>query len=462
MTDALSELHNQRKALQTKIEASLEDPQSKGQLQELRSKLGKLKNVKGSLIKEKQALRAELNAIKASNDKILQEKKDAKASVKYGSVDEINKQIQILQTRQETTSMSLAEEKKLIKEIDALQQSKSLVSSLKDKDAAMDDIKVRRKALGEQINAKDKEIDAQSKEMDAIVQELNTLNAAQDSKRGAIKGLFTERDAVKKQIGEKLKEKDALRDAFREQNDQWYDYQRAVKAQKKMQYEAEKAEREKERAEYEAALEAEEAKKIPYEEEQALCDFLANFLERTYVTNGTESTSKPVDDVVKPTDDPFAGFKAVGKKADDNEEGIYFGKGKGKKKRVRATKKQDSTAGPFTLSVDMFEQFAMIQLDPPTNLEAVPGAISALKEKKAWYKEQPRGSVPTAKDIRKQLEQASKKHAQNSQNSSNQPQSGGNKKGSKKAPSQDDFLPLSAGTSASMTASSSWGKPSAP
>mmetsp|Transcript_17999 Transcript_17999/g.37201 ORF Transcript_17999/g.37201 Transcript_17999/m.37201 type:complete len:547 (-) Transcript_17999:134-1774(-) len=451
LSASVKELQDKRKAVQDKIDSAMDDPNSRSKLAELRSEMKGFKEKKGALIKEKQAIRAELNSVKNANDKALKEKKDAKSSVKFGSVDDINKEIRALERKQETTSMTLTEEKKLIKEIDALKASKKLVVDIKSKDATMDDLKVQRKSLGDQIKDKDKEIDALSADIEKTIAAMEEINKNEQGKKDTIKELFNERDAIKKQITEKIAEKDALRDEFHESNNKWYDYQRAIKAQKKIQYEEEKAQRDAERAEYEAKLKAEEEKKIPYEAEQELCEFLASYLERTYL-GGKEEEKKEngeAEDAGKVKDDPFAGFKPLNKKKDDGED-EYFGKGKGKKKRVRASKKQDTAARPFTLSVDMFEQFSMISMEPPTNVSQVEKAVTDLRAKKQWFKEQPRGSVPTAQDIRKKMNSEKKKTPNNK---SNKPSNGG--------ATADDFLPT-LGSGSSTTVNTSWGqKPAA-
>jgi hypothetical protein len=178
-------------------------------------------------------------------------------------------------------------------------------------------------------------------------------------------------------------------------------------------------------------------------------------LEITYLGKDSGEKSNKEEDVVAVKEDPFAGLKPVGKKEDEE----YFGKGKGKKKRVRTQKKQDSAAGPFTLSVDMFDQFGLIQLTPPTKFEEVEKSVKELREKKAWYKEQPRGSVPTAQDIRKANEKAANKLRQ----ATSDAPTGETKKS--KAPGNfslktDDFVPLGVGAAASAV-NSTWGqKPS--
>ncbi len=143
----------------------------------------------------------------------------------------------------------------------------------------------------------------------------------------------------------------------------------------------------------------------------------------------------------------FAKFKPVVKSEED-----YFGKGKGKKKRTRQTKKPGTTAGPFTLSLDLIEQFAMISLVPPTSVEQVEEKVKDLREKKEWFKQQPRGSVPTAQDVRKANEKAVAKQRQASETGA--VKSGSNAGGF--SLSNDEFTPLGAGTTTAMNAS--WGQ----
>ena len=196
-----------------------------------------------------------------------------------------------------------------------------------------------------------------------------------------------------------------------------------------------------------------------HDEEQALCDYLADYLERTYLNGGADGGEKVAakkEEIVEVKDDPFAGLKPVSKKNEDE----YFGKGKGKKKRQRAPKKAETT-GPFTLNVDSFEQFGLIQMNPPTSLDQVEQSVKELREKKEWYKQQPRGSVPTAKDIRKQNEKNAAKLRQGPPAAGSSSGGKGASGGGKFSLSSDDFVPLGKGASAAVD-SSSWGQKTAP
>ena len=396
-------LREERNGVQKKIDEAM-GKQKNTPIGRERDALNKLKNRKGLMIEQKRQIRARLEIVKMKADQLIGQQKNARSTMKFTNLADIEKEINRLQRKQETSSMSLSDEKKLIKDIEALQASKRTAEELKSKQGDLDTIKDDRKAIQGDLNAKDKEIDSIQKEIDAQAKVLKDLVDKQSSQRGTVDELVKQRDALKGKIDDKFKEKNTLRAEFREKTNDWYQNQRAIKAQRQMQYEEEKKRREEEKAAWLKKKEEEELAKTPYEEEMALCDYLADYLTKTYLTNSQEEEAKKAKeaeekakaDVVAVKDDPFAGFKAVSKKTEDDDN--YFGKGKGKKK-LRT--KKASKAPTFSISLDLFDQFGLITLNPPTSLDGVAASVEELKAKKQWYSEQPRGSVPTAKDIRK-------------------------------------------------------------
>ena len=459
LQEQVDALKKERQALQDKIKEAMNPGGEKSSvLNGLRTKMSTLKQKKNTLIEQKKVLRGTLDASKASADKIMKDKKDVKSNLKYSSMQEIDAEIKKLQIKQETTTMTLNEEKKLLKEIDQLQASKKFIVVVQAKDTAMDDVQQQRKSTQLLLNEKDKEIDIVSKELDEVMKVIKEQNDKDSVAREAIQGLFTELDTFKEKIAALLAEKDALRSVYREQQNTFYLHQRAVRAQKQMEYEAEKKRREEEYAARQAEIEAEEAKKIPYEEEQALCEFLADFLERTYLGVENKGANEEAVVVIKKdtpvavSDDPFAGLMAMKQKENAETEEFFSKKDKHKKKRVR----QPKEVATFTLSVDVFEQFNMIQMTPPINKEQVPASVKALREKKEWYKVQPRNTVPTAAEIRKATAMKTK-----SSNATGAAAGGADGKGKKTtsanfALKNDDFVPLSAAVQ-QQTSSSTWG-----
>jgi len=443
INSSIDSLKEEKSTLQNKIENALQSNRSTAAGQE-REAIKSLRVQKGARITEKKALQSNLQMIRNKTDSLMNNRKAAKANVRFSNVEKIDEEITRLKTRQETTSMSLAEEKNLIKEIESLQKSKDLVASFKLTDASIDDCKLQRKMIGEQLKAKDAEIDAVQVLIDEKGKILDAMKSEQSEYRDALDVMKKERDSLRQEIGDKMKERNDARDAFREANNKWYDFQRAIKAQRKMRYEEEKKKREEEDRERQAEWEAEEAKKIPYEEEQQLCTFLSEYLTRTYVTGDSEKKAEAKkNSVVALKEDPFAGFKP--RKKGGDEEYLQVGKGK-KKPRVRASKKKATVV--FKLTVEFFEQFGVLGLNPPTSIEGVPKSIEELNEKKEWFSKQPRGSVPTASDIRKANVKEAQKLVGDKTSS---------KKNGKIDISSADFAPLSAGSSASAM-NAAWGQ----
>lgn len=444
INSAIESLKKTKADLQTKIETALSSNRSTAAGQE-REAMKALRQAKGDEINKKKELQRRLAQCKKETENLINDRKTAKANVRFSNVEQIDTEIKRLKNRQETTSMSLAEEKNLIKEIESLQKSKNLVESFKQTDASIDDVKLQRKALAEELKAKDAEIDAIQAQIKVKQDILDDMKSTQSEQRKGVDEMKEKRESLKKEIGAKMDERKSARDAFREANNKWYDYQRAVRAQKKMKYEEEKKKREEEEKQRLAEIEAEEAKKIPYEEEQNMCTFLADYLTRTYLS-GSEEKKEEVkkDDFVAVKDDPFAGFKPLKKGGDESDTYLQVGKGK-KKPRARPSKKK--AAPVFKLTVDIFEQFGVLGLTPPTSVDTTQEAIDALNEKKEWYSKQPRGSVPTASDIRKASKEAMKQ-------ASAKPSA---KKSGKIDISGADFAPLSAGSSAAAV-NATWGQ----
>ena len=184
----------------------------------------------------------------------------------------------------------------------------------------------------------------------------------------------------------------------------------------------------------------------------ALCDFLADYLTAAYLTDAAEerrkkreeAEKKAKEDVIEVADrgdDPFAGMMAMKKKKQEGEDN-YFGKGKGKKKPKAKKQNKTAAAAPFSVNIDSFEQFGMLGLNPPTTLDAVQGSVGGLRAKKEWYSQQPRGSVPTAKDVRKLNEKAVAKIRGVGKKGGKSKASNGAKNGGKFSISNDEFVPL--------------------
>jgi len=402
LSQAIDNLKISRRDIQQKIDDSIDSSRG-SEVNKIRDELSRLRSKKGVQISEKKSIRSRLDASRNQSERLFEDKKRTKDTLKFTTMEEIELELKRLKRRQETTSMSLMEEKRLIKEMDVLSASKKLVVTLKSKETGLESAREQRKLISGEIAAKDKEIDEVAAQIEVKSEALKKLSEKETDSRSIMQEMFKERDDIKKKLHDAHEEKNDARQSFREENNKWYDYQRALRAQRRVQIEEEKKKRDEERNEFLRLKEEEEAKKIPYEEEMALCDYLAEYLTKTYLSDKSskdKSQEKTDNDAASLKDNPFANVKAFKKNDDD----VFLKMGNDKKPRQRKTKKE--TKQPFTLNVDSFGQFGLLNLTPPTSHDHVESSVQKLKDKKKWYSEQPRGSVPTATDIRKANEKA--------------------------------------------------------
>eukprot|EP00563_Minutocellus_polymorphus_P001527 CAMPEP_0181038904 /NCGR_PEP_ID=MMETSP1070-20121207/10178_1 /TAXON_ID=265543 /ORGANISM="Minutocellus polymorphus, Strain NH13" /LENGTH=589 /DNA_ID=CAMNT_0023116707 /DNA_START=52 /DNA_END=1821 /DNA_ORIENTATION=- len=411
----------------------------------LKDELKTHRTTKGTLIDDKKALRLNLDAIRTQSDKLAAERKTARSAVgSHSTLAAIETEIARLHKRQETTSMTLAAEKRLIKDIDSLEASKKTVAAIQTKDDELNAMRDEKKAVQTQLTDKDREIDAVQKIIETKSAALKVIYDKEAGTRADLNKLFAAKDEIRGKMNEIITERNALRDAYRQANNDWYHCQRAIRAQKQLKYDEEKAARDAEKLAWAKAREEEEAKKIPYEEEMALCDYLADYLTRTYLVDAAEEKKKREAEAaekkraaegvvaVRDEDNPFANFKPA-KKGGDDEVFLQMGKGKSKRNRNKSGKaggKAAKSKAAFTLSVDSFEQFGLLGLTPPTSADAVENSVTELRERKVWYSTQERGAVKTAQEIRKDNEKyVAKIQAGKGGGSGGKGGSGGNKKG---------------------------------
>merc|ERR1712147_592070 len=129
--------------------------------------------------------------------------------------EDIEKKIASLEKRQATTSMSLKDEKVLLKEIDQLKQSKKLVSHLAANNDSISSERKSSQSISEHLSAKNAELDVLKKKIEEQKQILDSLNEANSERRAVLPALFKDKDALRKEKQAKVETIKALRAEFR-------------------------------------------------------------------------------------------------------------------------------------------------------------------------------------------------------------------------------------------------------
>lgn len=360
-----------------------------------RKEFDEAKSLMSKLINKKKEIFAERNTIQASRDashkrivNCQEKEKQARSAIKFNSIDAIDKQIKELETRQSRTSMSLTEEKNLVKEIKALNLSKKSFAALSDMKSETDREKAAKSSIDQafsEINAKLKEI---NQRLDAQKVVLDGLNKTSSETGKMIPEFKKRQDELRATIDAENAAIKALRVSIKEKED---GHAVAV-AEEKKKWKEEQAELKKKR-------EAEELAKHPYEEEMYICDFLINYLSSKFSSDAKDDAAEtPSSTTTSSLDTVFAGMKSLKRNDDETFMGGGVVKKKGKKKGGQNNKED------ITHTHESLENFSSVGVAAPAKLSAVPDCLKQLNEKKEYFNTLERGAIPSLKSLRAKKE----------------------------------------------------------
>lgn len=339
-----------------------------------------LRAEKDNLIQQRNQITAKLKSVQDLKEATVKTQRSLRSALKFSTEEEFDREIASLRHQQETRSMALVEEKRIIKEIEALQQQKLQVAKFADEKSSVDkhsdsikDIRALQAAKNLEIDAVQAKLSAQKLALD----ELYKLNE-EENKNDKFPVLANERTAIKKQLDDKFTALKELRAAFREENNKYYQNIRLVRFKKDLER---KKEEEAKKAAYEAKLadyEKEMAKIHPYQDEMDLADALVLYLENAFAkelkdeASAKQETAAPVE---------LDGLKPLQRK---DEDFMSFGGGKKKGKKTGPGKKAKKEA-KVSIALAQLDAFSSIGLVPPSTVAAISESLAAIKEKKAWY-----------------------------------------------------------------------------
>jgi uncharacterized coiled-coil DUF342 family protein len=173
-----------------------------------------------------------------ARDKIIaktNEEKTARSELKFSNVESIESQIRELEARQSRTSMTLNDEKKIIKEIKALQMSKKTLAGLAELRAAIEALKVEKSAIDKSYNDKMAELREVGDRIGAQREVLDALNKDNSTKSEAVPAYRARQNELKKLIDDKYQAIKTLRSEFKAKEEAYYAQLAEERARKKEQ-----------------------------------------------------------------------------------------------------------------------------------------------------------------------------------------------------------------------------------
>ncbi len=371
-----------------------------------RKTMGVLVKTKNGIMDERKVLFAQRDAIRAATDRMKEASRNMKGELgRYTSVQDIDNKIRQLHHRQNTTNMSLSEEKDLIKQIDQLTGMKKTVDAF-----ARHNHKLRKEAdsgkgLSTLISEKNKALKEIGEKIVQAKKNIEAIEARQNSAQADVSPLRDELDKLKQEQEKKIAVIKEKRKQWKIVNDEYFEYVKALRKVKaiirKKEDEAYQKEKEIQRKEIEAEL----ATQKPWLQELALCDVLIKYL--TGLLPKDETAAKKEAAPAKKANgrmaDSFAGMKIMKKKGEE-EDNFFKATSKKKRKNKKKQMKKAMRDRDLVHTFDILQNFqylkskSKLDLFPPSCTEDIPDTLALLKKCYDYFDTLPRETKSSKSD----------------------------------------------------------------
>lgn len=382
-------------------------------LDALKAKLGEFKDQikertadKDEYMKERDGMKKALDEAQAESDRVFgefsaviqkikdtreasrkadREYKDMARDVSSMGEDGIEQEIRKLSYEMSVKTMSLKEEKALMKRIALLEKEKP---KLEKKRLELEALEAQRsgaadskKPLSDQADSLKEQLEAAKAVKKEKAGEFRKLREEREKKTGNLKEKYGIMDAIKADMDQKRKELRLVKDGYKKLNDEHWDWKRACdklkndawKQEEDARWDAHRAEEKKRKLE-DAQEKPHFAETILIEQTIAYCKSLVK----------TEAKQEEEEYVV-PENDAFpAGARMmIPKSQRDPTEGAYHqAKSKFKKNNKAKNRegKQKITMDPYT-----FKLFKELDVEAPLQVTDVPDCLEKLNKKMSFY-----------------------------------------------------------------------------
>ena len=333
-------------------------------------------------------LRAERSALFAKVDLLREEQDRDKPRIRFFDQNEIANHISALQDKQEHTSLTLNEEKRVVAEIRELEQSKPLVAQFHERKLKLD--KYQEELRG--LKARLMEVSAKSDDATGKINEIKSqLQESIEKHKSEIPILVEQRRDLENKIAEYRDKKTELIKEFNTSDRAYNEQQRLIKQIKFVTDMKKKIAQQEERRKFaqDRDKEEQESKPHPYGAEIAQCDaFIA------YLTSLIPKESV-VDTAPAQTVQLEEGTVLLNKKEKDAQVSAQWFKGEGPKQK-KERRKKGAAAPTLQISVDMLRFLSSQGLKVPTGTEDLPACIAAITEIRGkWEKAETKSQEAT-------------------------------------------------------------------
>lgn len=370
----ISKLRDSKKGVHDQIKVKKEGGKMDNQDLSVKEFIGSKVVSRKEMLETRRKLRDELDSLKQEFFRMIDEQKKIRPKIKIFDKEKTEKQIEAIQRKIETTTLTLNEEKKAIQELSELQQSVPLITQHATRAKKIDDNKARQEVIKEQITAINQEIEQTS----SVINETNSkIKSSKDQLNTEIPAMFEETKRIAGEIDKLEAEKKSLNEDFREKKYAFGKQQSQIKQIEWMtKMKAKIVEQEEWRKKHEEQEKMDEMNKPhPYAKEIMSCETYISYL-GTFIPKEVGDVNKETREIKDPGLIPD---KAV-LNAKETEE--WFG-APSKKPKKKRSKKQKKTEGLLTNQpVDLLNFFSYCGIKVPTTVDEAKASIEELQKRK--------------------------------------------------------------------------------
>jgi len=339
----------------------------------------------------KNARTSKLDQIKRLDEQLksrIAEQKAARGKVPFKSTEDVDREIQRLESQVNGGMMKLVDEKKALAEISNLRKQRKTFAGFDESQKQIDELKAKIKEIKDSME--DPEAKALSERYNKIQAELDAIKAEQDEVYKNLSSLRDERSKLQAEQNEKYQAIKKLKDEYYTQKKAAAAFEREQRDRARERQQAERDRIAKERKMERAQKMLAEASDPAYLEEIRRANSLLHFFDPTH--KAAEKTPLLADkglgaQVQRKVD--ASGIKGVALTRKEDREDDYFSAAKkGKKGKKSGTSEAPSKT--FNCPPSVIEDCGFIGIDPPMSAADIPAATEKVKAKlEQWKADQP-------------------------------------------------------------------------
>merc|ERR1712070_133328 len=318
------------------------------------------------ILQERRSIYDQINAAEQLKKQQQDLTQRLRSELPFFSVDEIERRIKQLEMSQQTSSLTIKEDRKVMDDIRRLNANKPMIKQYDEAQESLRGVKEHHTTLFTQIKAKNAELASAKEVEEGLRAEMDDARARDDAKKSDLPALHKERDECRQEMSD----------------------------QKQRELLERKAARQAEISAWRKLLEEEEARRDPWEEEKLLCEQLISYVEKYPPIKIVETAVNAAEEAAAKVRAEIQAGGGRKKAHEDDEYLIALRSNKGKKKGGGGGK-SSTPPTPKTKVVKMthapesFESFGKLGFKPPLDTGECPQLYKALLEKREWLKTAP-------------------------------------------------------------------------